>query len=945
MKSKQTQPHSELPTYPNAFIGRSHHIQNIHQHLKDQSTQLITLLGPGGIGKTRLALKIGEEARTLYSDGILFVPLDTVEEADLLGFYIAQQLGIKSQSKQDWLAEVITNLRNKNLLLILDNLEQIIDAALQIDQLIKHCPNIQVLVTSRIVLDLSYELEYPLDGLSRPNANLFPGPVDLVKFDAIQLFVQKAKSSKPSFTLSTENALSIVEICQKLDGLPLPIELAAARVKLFPPKIILQRLEQSLQLLKTKSRDVIPRHQTIRNTIQWSYDLLQPEEQQLFQQLSFFRSGFNLNTLSALYPNLDTVDLIESFISKSLVVQMEANGEEGRFRMLKLIRDYGLQLLTEHAQTDTFFPSYARFFSELVLKGKKLVAGPAYQEWIEQLSTEYEDIIAALQWLSKHEPNIAVKTGTVLWRFHLHRGFLQEGLQMINGLLLLPIEEELDRAHLLEGAGLLAQNRGNYQQAKDFFKVGLEFWKRSKHQGQIAKALNNLGWSEWRLGNYGHSRSYSENALDIAKALQDRQGQAKSMNNLAWTYMNEGRYEKVEALQREILSIQRQERAKRGIAFAQTNLGWALFRMGKMEEAIPLVEEAVMLFDELEHQQLKSFARAIRAEGLYLLGEMSAATDLLQEQCIPKFMKIGDAWAIGFCSLLLGRICFEKRNFRQAEEYWNQALVTYQQTEDRYGKAGVYIHLSRLHWVLQQQDTANRELDHGIELAATLGTLHLLKEGYEELAKRSFEQQELALCLQHLCIAHHYAESLGNYQYQIFLDHAHPMIKVIEKELGASLKVPAKGIGKHWQQADRFLASPIKEQELLESLSRLLGTETVEAAQAEQPSDPIVKQVEVLIENHIAKADYSIADLCRDVGISHSQLHRRLHAQTGLSISKFIRSIRLERAKELLADPQIPIAAVAIDTGFKDPDYFYRVFKQAFGITPGAFRRQQLQQK
>lgn len=945
MKSQQIPTHPELPHYPNNFIGRSHHIQAILNRLQDRNTKLITLLGPGGIGKTRLALKIAEQAESLFADGILFVPLDTVEDPNLLGFYIAQQLGIKAQSKPDWLAEVVAKLQAKEMLLILDNLEQIIESALQIDQVVKTCPGIKIVATSRIVLDLSYEVEYPLDGLSRPNVKLFPGPADLLRFDAIQLFVQKAQASKPSFQLTEDNARSIVEICQRLDGLPLPIELAAARVKLFSPEVILQRLGQSLQLLKTKSRDVIPRHQTIQNTIQWSYDLLPPDEQELFQQLSFFRSGFNLNTLAALYSDLEVVDLVESFISKSLIVGVEGIGEEARFRMLKLIRDYGLQLLVDKPQTADFFCAYAQFFGQMVMQGKNLLGGPEYQEWIEALAVEYEDIMTALNWLSKNEPGTAVKTGTVLWRFHLHRGFLEEGLQMIHSLLSLPIQDELDRAHLLEGAGLLAQNRGNYQQAKDFFKEGLEYWKKSKDQGQIAKALNNLGWSEWRLGNYGHSRSYSENALDIAESLEDRQGQAKSMNNLAWTYMNEGRYEKVEELQREILSIQRQENSKRGIAFAQTNLGWALFRMGKMEEAIPLVDEAVTLFDELEHQQLKSFSRAIRAEGLYLVRELSTATALLREECLPPFREIGDAWAVGFCSLLMGRIFFEQKDYRQAEQYWNQALAVYQQTQDRYGKAGAYIHLSRLHWVLKQAKTARQELDQGIALAAGLGALHFLKEGYEELAKRSFEEKEFAMCLQHLSVADHYAQSLGSYQYQLFREAVEPLLGTVRTAVNQNASRQNKGIGRHWMEADRFLAKPIKEEERLNSQARLLGSSEKEETRNTGNADPMVKKARQLIQLHLAEVDYSITDLCHEIGISHSQLHRRLQAETGLSISKFIRGIRLEKAKELLANPQIPIAAVAIDTGFKDPDYFYRVFKQTFQITPGAFRRQSLQQK
>jgi|GEM_PF-2794540 len=945
MSSPRYESLAAIPSYSNTFIGRGHHIHAIHTRLQQADTRLITLLGPGGIGKTRLALRMAEEVQALFRDGILFVPLDAVEEADLLSFYIAQQLNMKSQKQEDWLQAVILSLQEKELLLVLDNLEQIIQSAIQIDQILKHCPKVRILVTSRIVLDLSYEIEYPLDGLSRPNANLFPGPIDLLKFDAIRLFVQKAQASKPSFSLTEANAPHVVQICQKLDGLPLPIELAAARVKLFPPKVILDRLGQSLQLLQTKSRDVIPRHQTIQNTIQWSYDLLTSEEQTLFQQLSFFRSGFSLSALTALYPNLDVVDLIESFINKSLIIQMESQQEEARFRMLKLIRDYGLLLLLQQGETGHFMQAFSSFFSELVIKGKGLVTGPAYQHWIEQMGLEYENIMAALEWLKQHKPISAVKTGTVLWRFHLHRGFLEEGLQMINSLLLLPIEEALDRAHLLEGAGLLAQNRGNYQGAKDFFKEGLDYWKESEDRAQIANALNNLGWSEWRLGNYGHSRSYSENALDIAKELNDRQGKAKSMNNLAWTYMNEGRYEKVEALQREILGIQRQEDSKRGIAFAQTNLGWALFRMGKMEEATPLIDHAITLFDELEHQQLKSFARAIRAEGLYLRQELSKALLVLQQECIPTFVDIGDAWAVGFCSLLIGRIYFKLEDYANAEQYWNQALATYRRTEDRYGKAGSYIHLSRLHWVQRQGQIAKEELDLGIELAASLGALHLLKEGYEELAYRSFMGKDLVIALQHLSIADHYAQNLGSYQYQSFREASASLLEKIKQASQSKQISPTKGVGFHWEQADRFLANPIKEQEILSHMKYLLEKEALNDYPKKIQVDPIVKQVQHIIENRISEVNYSISDLCREVGISHSQLHRRLQAQTGMSISKFIRNIRLERAKELLADPSLPIAAVAIDTGFKDPDYFYRVFKQTFDLTPGAFRRQELQKK
>lgn len=934
-----------LPSYPNAFIGRGHHIQAICDRLQKEKVRVLTLLGPGGIGKTRLSLQVAQEVDTAFPDGVNFVALDAVEDADQLAFYIAQRLGVKSQSNQDWLEEVIRFLANKEMLLILDNLEQIIESALQIDQILKRCPHISVLATSRIVLGLSYEIEYPLDGLSRPNSHLFPGPTDLLKFDAVKLFVQKAQTSKPNFALTEENAVYIVEICQKLDGLPLPIELAAARVKLFSPQQILQRLEQSLNLLKTKSKDVIPRHQTIQNTIQWSYDLLSEEEQRIFQQLSFFRSGFSLQTLTFLYPELDVVDLVESFVNKSLVVQMEAHTGEARFRMLKLIRDYGLQLLPQQAEVDDFYRAYSDYFAQLIFEGKNLRSGQPYRSWIQQCGDEYENIIAAVAYLKKNNPAIAISIGTVLWRFHLHRGYLEEGLEMIDSLLALPIIGELDKALLLEGAGALAQNRGNYHRANLFFKEGLAYWRNLGDKPQIIKALNNLGWVEWRLGNYGPSCSYSENALALAIETGDLQGQAKSLNNLSWTCMNEGQYARAAQLQRQVLGLQQQEGLKRGIAFAKTNLGWSLLRLGKVKEANPLIEEAIALFDEIEHQQLKTFARVIKAEHLYMIADWPGAIQLLEEDCIPQFMEMGDAWATGLSRLQLGHIYFDRSDYKQAAQHWNRALAIYQQTEDPFGKASAYIYLSRLHWAMQRREAAVQELDQGIRLAASLGAPHLLKDAYVELAKRSFRIKKKALTTQYLAIADHYAERLGPFQYQAFRKHIQLIIDGLQDDGLALQALPTKGVGEYWQQPDLYLANPIKEEELSARIAKLLGIEAKTAVPKETDDDPIIAQARQLIETHLAEVDYAIADLCRDLNISHSQLHRRIQAQTGLSISKFIRQIRLERAKELLADPLLTIAAVAIDTGFKDPDYFHRVFKQTFHITPGAFRRKQLQNK
>lgn len=932
---------SELPNYPNAFIGRWHHIQAISGRMQEEGIRLITLLGPGGIGKTRLSLRVAEELKQHFQDGVIFVPLDTVEDAGQFGFYLAQQLDLKVQAQQDWLGEVIQYLEDKEALLILDNLEQIIEVALQIDQLIRRCPGIRILATSRIVLDISYEIEYPLDGLARPNSHLFPGPENLLKFEAIRLFVQKAQASNPSFKLTEENAACVVEICQKLDGLPLPIELAAARIKLFSPQQILERLGHSLQLLKTKSRDVISRHQTIHNTIRWSYDLLSAAEQRLFQQLAYFKAGFSLSAVEALYPETDAIELVESFLNKSLIVRQESSGLAARFRMLKLIRDFGVHQLANAEQWPSFFRAFGQYFAQLVLDGQVLKSEPSHQEWMRTLDTEYENIVLALDGLKKEQPTTAIQVGTVFWRFYLQRGYLEEGLQMTQSLLQLPIAQELDRANLLEAAGTLAQNRGNYQQAKVFFKEGLAYWKNAGLHRQIAKALTNLGWAEWRLGNYGHSRSYSENALDLSRQLNDWQGEAKAMNNLAWNYMYEGYYEKVQKLQRKILTIHQNQGFTRGIAFAKTNLGWALIRLGRLTEAMPLIKKAIDLFDEIKHTQLKTFARVIKAEALLSTSDLPAALQLVKEECIPGFKAIGDVWALGLSRMLLGQMLAKQNSSTLAIEQFELALSVYRETGDRFGIAHALICLSHQNWQSKQHSRAATLLNEGLALAAAMGAAHLLKDGYLQLAQQQVQAGQKLLALQQIAIAQHYAEILGAFQYGVFSTAIQPMVESLQSTI--SIPRTFLATGTHWEASDLYLAQPITEHEISTRMHQLLGNAPSATGTQAGAEDPIVKATRQLIQSHLADAKYTIANLCSDLHISHSQLHRRLQAETGLSISKFIRQIRLERAKELLADPQLTIAAVAIDTGFKDPDYFHRVFKKAFQVTPGAFRKAQLQ--
>lgn len=908
----------DLPTYPNVFIGRAHHLNAIHSLLQKDATRLINLLGPGGIGKTRLSVKVGEFSAEMFEHGAIFVPLELVSDHEQVPLYLGHRLGLKESFNNSWIDEIINFLAEKQLLLILDNLEQILEVANVIDKIIKSCPRVKVLATSREILELSYEIEYFLDSLNRPNPRLFPGPRDLLKFDAIDLFVQKAQASLPSFQLNEDNAAAVVQICHELDGLPLPIELAAARIKLFSPELILKKIESNLGLLKTSSRDVVFRHQTIRNMVKWSYDLLDSDEQQLFQQLSLFRSGFTPTALEAVCREIDSLEMITSFINKNLILKGEELHYIPRFRMLKLIRDYGQELLQNNPQKTTYYQNYVQYFISFIEEGIPMLQSPDQGKWITFFEAEYENLVVALKWLITHQPETAGKMGGSLWKFHLNRGFLREGLEMIESLLSLPIEDTSITAALLEGAGVLSQNLGNYLVAKDYFKRYLDLCKQLQNKTETIKALNNVGWAAWRIGNYDQTITYSESALELAIELNDFQGQAKSLNNLAWVYLNQGIFERAAQLQQKVLAIQVQSNNKRGIAFATINLGRALLYIGKTLEADQKINEGLKLFKGLKHKQLIAFSGIVKAELLCARNNYNAALELLEKNCLPSFEEIGDVWGIAHSHFQLGSIYLQQKNLEDAKFHLDKAIGLFDGSNDKYGKASTSLWLSKWYWASGDLKAAKDYLEQCLHLATNMNTNELLMDVHLEIGLRSLEKKLSEAALKSFAKADGYAKKLGVFQRDKFLVRIQPSLNAIKQS--STLKKAEVNILTE--------LSMDKEGEIV-SIQPLLQKET---------EDPFLRQLRQIIEEHLNEPDFSVKDLCRAMGKSHSQIHRKLSAQTGQSITTYIRTIRLNKAKELLLDTNNTIAAVAYDAGFRDPEYFYRVFKKTFNMTPKEFR-------
>jgi len=410
--------------------------------LMDPDCRLVTLTGPGGVGKTRLALQAVTALAGHYRDGIFFVDLAPIMTPDLVAGRIARALGLKEGPTRSPADSIIDHLRGKRCLLLLDNFEQIIAAAPVVSELISGVPGLDVLVTSREILHLYGEQEYPVPPLTVPDQDgLMAG---LSEYESVTLFVRHAQLSNPNFRLTEENARDVAEICIRLDGLPLAIELAAARSKTFPPKTLLSLLDNSLEMLSGGSRDLAIRHQTLRAAIGWSYDLLDAEERILFARLAVFHGGRNLEALQAVcQPGLDrnVLNGIESLLNKSLLQRIDGPDGAPRFFFMETIHRYARERLAESGEEEALQQAHALFFTELAEQAEPGLQGPDQERWSARLRLEYDNLRAALSWAIGSDPELGLRLAGALAEFWFYEGPISEGEKWIRSALAL-IERE-----------------------------------------------------------------------------------------------------------------------------------------------------------------------------------------------------------------------------------------------------------------------------------------------------------------------------------------------------------------------------------------------------------------------------------------------------------------------------------------------------------------------
>jgi predicted ATPase/serine/threonine protein kinase len=601
---------ANLPVQRTGFVGREKEINAAKELLLRQDVRLVTVTGPGGIGKTRLAVQVASGLMEYFPGGIHFVSLSTLNDPGLIASVIVQTLGIREvggQSPIKILKEKLQNSSGVPMLLLLDNFEQLVQAASMVAEILVSGPDLKILVTSRSALHVYGEHEFPVPPLAVPDSRSEASVEALSKCPAVALFVQRAMAAKPDFELNRENAGAVIEICLRLDGLPLAIELAAARVKVLSPAAMRTRLARRLQLLTGGAQDLPQRQQTLRAAMDWSYDLLSAAEQKLFRRLSAFVGGCNLEGAEAVCDTkgdlaLDLLDGMASMVDKSLVQKFEQAQGESRFAMLETIREYAMEKLRgsgEEALTRRAHAAYCLVLAEEVTDQ----SGPEDTKWLERFALEHDNFRAALEWLTETgDAEWGLRLGAALFRFWEMREYLAEGRDSLGKLLKLAsaAAPTKTRARALFAAGVLAVEQGDYAAADALIRENLQIARQLDDKQSVTVSLNALAVIARDRGDILAAHSLLEESLALWRELGDQMAVARSLSNLANVAKLQGDNVRARSLYAECLAIFRELGDRTGVAWSMNYQGDVARDQGDSAAARALYEEALAVFREVE---------------------------------------------------------------------------------------------------------------------------------------------------------------------------------------------------------------------------------------------------------------------------------------------------------------------------------------------------------
>ena len=618
---------TNLPVQATPLVGREREIGEVTDLLRREGVRLVTLTGPGGTGKTRLALQSAAELVEAFPHGVFLVPLAALNDPSLVMPAVAQALGVNEAAGQSLSGYLAT----KALLLVMDNFEHVIDAAGETAELLSSAPAVKLLATSREPLHLAAERVYPVPPLGLPDAKHLPGLPALRRYEAVALFVDRAQAVQLSFDLTEENAAAVAEICLRLEGLPLALELAAARIPLLSPDAMLKRLGERLKLLRGGARDLPARQRTLNDAIAWSYDLLDDEERQLFAELAVFAGGFTLEAAETICEaGLDT---LASLLSKSLI---RRDGE--RFAMLEMIREFALERLPAHRKEADVHARHVAFFEELA-ESAYLERFELEGERSEELELEHDNLRGALDWLGAVDPPRRLRmAGALGWFWHVH-SHLSEGRARLSRALAGESDWSRERARALSAAGELAAFQADVDAARPLIEESITIWADLGREEEVALALHDLGWGYFFAGQDEKARDCMEDSLDLLRDLGEPFLFNRSQIGLLQVLVSIGELDTVEQLAPEALRLAEELGDSRSEHFAHHFLADCPLIRGNCVTAeqryLQALELAVRLGDrsetaaEIQGLALAAAGRSQPQRALRLAGAAQAEFDAL----------------------------------------------------------------------------------------------------------------------------------------------------------------------------------------------------------------------------------------------------------------------------------------------------------------------------
>lgn len=671
---------NNLPLQLTSFIGREREMREVKELLG--GTRLLTLTGPGGSGKTRLSLQVAAESIEEFRDGVFFVTLAPITEPGLVISTIAQTLGIAESGGRSVLESVKDYVHSRQMLLLFDNFEQVVSAAPLVVELLGASSQVKILVTSREGLRVRGEREYPVPPLALPNLAEVASLESISHYAAVELFIQRAQAIKPDFQLTDETASAVAEICYRLEGLPLAIELAAARVKLLPPRAMLARLEHRLEFLTGGARDLPTRQQTLRNAIAWSYDLLNESEQKFFRRLAVFVGGCTLEAAEAVAADERekgvTLDQLSSLLDKSLVREVEGANSEPRFVMLEMLREFGLEQLEASGDGEAIRLAHATFYLKLAQEAEAKSESAEQAQWMNRMEQENDNLRSALEWSKNAQGTgeLCMRLAGTLGVFWEARGYYSEGRERLSAVLDLPAAQSrtAERAKLLARAAELAYRQSDYPATTALAAESLAICREIGDAQGIASALIKLGNSATETGDYATATKYLEEALQIWRELGDKHGTARALINLGWAALRPGDYELANARLEEALAISRGLGDTRSIGFELSGLGEVALRQGDYGRATRLVEESLELRREIGNKwgvgvSLGTLGWAAMRQGDWnrAIGRLGESLEVRQE--------IGDKGGSAWCLERLAEIAMAQAQAKKAVRVFSAAAA------------------------------------------------------------------------------------------------------------------------------------------------------------------------------------------------------------------------------------------------------------------------------